>query len=138
MSISPVGGAPVQPATAQPIATGLTGAGQQIGAQPVSSTDTAAQDWESALLAAIGDAPSTASASTTDPAQAALAGASPSTSSGAPTTAAAGTSTTSTGLLLALLGDSASASSNPLVTSLSAGQASGTDPLSPPATAGLA
>ncbi|HWD73667.1 MAG TPA: hypothetical protein VG371_00925 [Solirubrobacteraceae bacterium] len=137
MSISPVGGAPVQPATAQPIATGLTGAGQQIGAQPVSSTDTAAQDWEAALLAAIGDDPSTASASTTDPAQAALAGASPATSSGAPTTAAAGTST-STGLLLALLGGSPSANSNPLVTSLSAGQGSGTDPVSTPGTGGLA
>jgi hypothetical protein len=137
MSISPVGGVPVQPATAQPIATGLTGAGRQIGAQPVSSTDTAAQDWESALLAAIGDDPSTASGRTTDPAQAAVAGASSATSSGAPATAAAGTSA-GTGLLLALLGGSPAASSSPLVTSLSAGQASGTDPLSTPATANLA
>jgi hypothetical protein len=118
MSIPPVGGAAVQPSMAQQIATGVTGAGQQAGTQPLSSTDAAAQDWESALQAAIGEAPATSASSTADPLQAALAGSSASTTSSAP--AAAVDTSTSPGLLLALLGGSPPASSNPLVTSLSA------------------
>ncbi|HWE11009.1 MAG TPA: hypothetical protein VG325_16800 [Solirubrobacteraceae bacterium] len=136
MSIPPVGGAAIQPATTQPVATGITGAGQQAGAQPLSSTDAAAQDWESALRAAIGESPSTSSATSADPLQAALAGASGSTSAGPPTAAGAATSS-SPALLLALLGGGPASTTNPLVTSLSGAQATGTAALTAAATDGL-
>lgn len=140
MSLSPIGGSTNLPAIQPPAATQIP---SQTGAATVTPTAGAAQSWESALRAALGDDSSTAGATSANPLISALAGETaaganvPASSSGAraaePLTSALGTSPA--GLLSLLTGGSASAA-DPLLTSLSQSPGATTDPLTSPTSAG--
>ncbi|MGZ4243054.1 MAG: hypothetical protein ACXVSE_02060 [Solirubrobacteraceae bacterium] len=125
MSVSPIGGVTGTSALQQPTAAQIAAATAPAtsGAAQTSPTVDAAQAWEDAMRAAMGDESST---TTSDPLSAlstpaaATGGAATTT----PATSAAGQATTTPALtpqaLAALVSGSSSASPDPLVTSLSA------------------